>query len=345
MTHTRGKNITLADISRFRGELMGIAMVLIILFHIRLPQTDLGFGLKGVGDVGVDMFMFLSGIGLWFSWTKTPSLKHFFQRRYLRVYPTWLIVACLCFIHGFDGNWLGLVANIVIDWDFWSKGDITFWYVPAIMMLYTFTPLYIKLIKKHPIYRWTPVLFIIWCVMVQWVTPINARLGYLEIFWSRIPIFLIGINMGKGVMEKRAIESSSIYLLIALFALVLGTCFYLEQFLHGKYPLFMERMLYIPFTIATIILLNKLLALAPKYISPCFKFIGLISLEAYLIHYQFLLYVNAIVLKLGYNGHLSYWATFLLTIAVTLPLSWVLYKFVLFVEHKIILRRSGSKHA
>ena len=33
--------------------------------------------------------------GLWFSWMKNPSAKHFFIRRYLRIYPTWLIKMCI----------------------------------------------------------------------------------------------------------------------------------------------------------------------------------------------------------------------------------------------------------
>ena len=77
------KDIELANISRFRGELMGAAMLFIILFHVALPREDAFFGLRRMGNVGVDMFLFLSGIGLWFSWTKNPSAKHFFIRRYL----------------------------------------------------------------------------------------------------------------------------------------------------------------------------------------------------------------------------------------------------------------------
>ncbi len=81
------KDIELANISRYRGELMGAAMLFIILFHVALPREDAFFGLRRMGNVGVDMFLFLSGIGLWFSWMKNPSAKHFFIRRYLRIYP------------------------------------------------------------------------------------------------------------------------------------------------------------------------------------------------------------------------------------------------------------------
>lgn len=92
------KDIELANISRFRGELMGAAMLFIILFHVALPREDAFFGLRRMGNVGVDMFLFLSGIGLWFSWTKNPDVRHFFVRRYLRIYPAWLIIACLFYI-------------------------------------------------------------------------------------------------------------------------------------------------------------------------------------------------------------------------------------------------------
>ena len=92
------KDIELANISRFRGELMGAAMLFIILFHVGLPREDAFYGLRRMGNVGVDMFLFLSGIGLWFSWMKNPDTKRFFIRRYLRIYPAWLIIACLFYI-------------------------------------------------------------------------------------------------------------------------------------------------------------------------------------------------------------------------------------------------------
>src|SRR3712207_9227987 len=70
----RIKEIELSNISKYRGELMGAAMLFIILFHVSLPRYDMFFGLRRMGNIGVDIFLFLSGIGLWFSWTKNhPS--------------------------------------------------------------------------------------------------------------------------------------------------------------------------------------------------------------------------------------------------------------------------------
>ena len=60
-------DIELQNISRYRGELMGAAMLFIMLFHVELARSDLFFGLRRMGNIGVDMFLFLSGVGLWFS--------------------------------------------------------------------------------------------------------------------------------------------------------------------------------------------------------------------------------------------------------------------------------------
>ena len=211
----RTKDIELANISRFRGELMGAAMLFIILFHVGLPRTDLFFGLRRCGNIGVDIFLFLSGIGLWFSWVKQPSTWSFYRRRLLRILPAWLIMASLYYIPRFNpqtGSIIDLIGNITINWNFWLHDELTFWYIPAIMMLYLWAPPYMKLITKHPIYRWSVVLMVLWCVMVQWIIPVHHAVGHLEIFWSRVPIFFLGINFGEMVRREVRIDGAAVWL-------------------------------------------------------------------------------------------------------------------------------------
>lgn len=321
-------DIDLGGISTYRGQQMGVAMIIIMFFHVYLSRWSPFYGLYRMGNVGVDIFLFLSGVGLWFSWVKTPSLKHFFARRYMRVYPAWFVIALLFYGQRFNGNWLYLIDNITINWNFWRYGELTFWFLPAIMLLYAFAPFYIKLIRQNNVYRWLPVMMIVWSVMVQWIPTLHANFNHLEIFWSRIPIFLIGINMGESVMGKRTIKGNSTYLLILFFALTLGSSIYLEQQLHGKFPLFIERMLYIPLTITFVLLLNNLLKYSPVWLNKAFAFIGTISLEVYLIHVEF-------VLKPLQQQHLGYWLTLLLTIIISLPLAWLLHKAIVLVEKYI----------
>ncbi len=312
-------SIELANISKYRGEQMGLAMLFIILFHTALPRNDMFFGLHRCGNVGVDIFLFLSGVGLWFSWMKTPHLKRFYWRRFIRIYPAWLIIACLYYIPRFSGDWVDLIGELTINWDFWRYDELTFWYIPAIMALYLLAPPYMMLLRKHPIYRWLPVLMVLWCILVQWVPPIHHAVGHLEIFWSRVPIFFIGINFGEMVKEKKEIDGAGIWMLILAFVMSFGSTLYLEQMTHGKFPLYVERMIYIPFTISTILMLNRVLRRMPQWFNAFWRFFGTISLEAYLLHLHFVMtYIKPY--------HLGYWPTALLTILVTIPLAWILHK-------------------
>lgn len=333
------KAIELSKISQYRAELMGLAMLFVILFHVGLPRHDMFFGLKRMGNIGVDFFLFLSGMGLWFAWTKSPNTLPFLLKRILRVYPAWIIVACLYYIPdlyfsqwvGHSGhalNLLDLLGDIAINWGFWLHDELTFWYIPAIMMLYLFSPLYMRLIQKYPIYRNLPFLMMMWCIIVQYVSPLHQTLGHIEIFWSRVPIFFIGINMGERIKNKDFIEPSGRILCLIFFIVSLSSCIYLEQIKHGKFPLFLERMLYIPLTLSGIVILISLLEHTPSKIKQCLVFIGSISLELYLIHHHFILiYLE----KLNY----SYWITFFLTMAIATPIAWLLHKVVSGLTSKI----------
>ncbi|MGI6222669.1 MAG: acyltransferase family protein [Prevotella sp.] len=317
-------DIELSNISRFRGELMGLAMIFIVLFHVALPRSDAFFGLRRIGNIGVDMFLFLSGIGLWFSWMSHPDARRFYLRRLQRIYPAWLVVACVYYIPNYlhhlgrSTSLFDLMGDIAFDWDFWFNADLTFWYIPATMMLYLFAPAYMELIRRHPVYRWSVVVMICWCILVQWVTPIHNALGHLEIFWSRVPIFFLGINMGESVRQRQQLDGESIWLILLTFVMTLAASIFLEQNRHGAFPLFVERMLYIPLTVTAILLLNRVLRRTPQWFNRGLAFVGAVSLEAYLIHAGFVIpWLNH--LRLGY------WTTFLSCCAITLPASWLLH--------------------
>lgn len=320
-------SIELANISRFRAEQMGAAMLFVILFHVALDRGDPFYGLRRCGNVGVDIFLFLSGVGLWFSWVKTPDVLRFYRRRLLRIVPTWIVVATAFYLPDYLGarrfshSIVDLIGDITINWDFWLHDELTFWYVPAIMALYLVAPWYMRLIQSRPVYRWLPLLMVIWCVMVQWVLPIHHVVGHIEIFWSRVPIFFIGINFGEMVRTRRQLSSDAVWLLLVTFLMTFGTCLYLEQVRHGQFPLFVERMLYIPFTVCTVLVMNRIFRRTPQWVNRLFRFVGALSLEAYLIHIHFVLvYVQPY--------HLGYWPTFLVTVAITLPIAWLLQRLI-----------------
>ncbi len=336
-----GGGISLADISRFRGELMGLAMLFIILFHVWVRRDDPFYGLHRCGNVGVDMFLFLSGVGLWFAWTRHPDTRLFYARRFARIFPAWLVMACLFYVPDFLGSGrysssLGdLIGDVTLNLGFWEHDELTFWYIPAIMALYIAAPPYMWLVSRLPVYRWLPVLMVVWCVAVQWVEPLHSAVGHIEIFWSRVPVFFLGINAGQLVMERRCLQKGSMPLLLVAFGMTFGTCLYLEQELHGRFPLFVERMIYIPLTFTTVLLLARMLRRTPGWMNAALRTVGALSLECYLIHSNF-------VLVHIHHMHLGYWQTFLLTTAITVPAAWLLQRMVSPVVHMLTPAKGGQ---
>ena len=328
------KPFPLNDISRYRGELMGLAMVLIILFHVSLPRHDSFYGLVRMGNIGVDIFLFLSGIGLWFSWEGMSNKPGTFSRRWLdfyarrlrRVYPAWLVVATLFYLPRFLerpsrslSSYIDLAGDILVNWDFWLHDELTFWYIPATMMLYVFAPPYMEAVRRHPIMRWLVVLPLMWCVIVQYITPIHTAVGHIEIFWSRVPIFFLGINIAESIRRRELADGTIVWLAAVMLAVSLPSCVWLEQMRHGRFPLFLERMLYIPFAVSLLILLTRMLPHSGRWIRSTLAWIGGISLETYLIHAEF-------VLKPLRQYHLGYWPTALLTALISFLLAWMLHK-------------------
>lgn len=328
------RDIHLSDISRHRAAIMGIAMICIILFHVGVPRNDAFYGVCRMGNIGVDIFLFLSGIGLWYSWTREPSERQTFFRRWLtfywrrlrRVYPAWIIVSAAFYIPRFmardshsAAEWADLFGDVLLNWDFWLNDELTFWYIPATMMLYIFAPPYMALIRRLPDCRWLVVAAFMWCIIVQYVTPIHNAVGHIEIFWSRVPVFFLGINIASGVKADRTLHRHMLWLIILLFAMSLSACVWLEQMRHGRFPLFVERMLYIPLAVSFVLLLTQLLNRTPRSFNKAMIWVGGISLETYLLHIEF-------VMRDIKAFHLGYWPTALLTITITLPIAWLLHK-------------------
>ena len=326
------KPMNLHDLSRFRGELMGIAMLVVMMFHVGFSRYDtIWFCMNRCGNVGVDMFLFLSGIGLWYAWCKgTQNLLVFYRRRFQRIYPAWLLLSSLYYVPlYFEGKFtlLQTIGNILIGWRLWSGFVDEFWFIPMILAFYLVAPFYMMLIRKHEAWRWLPMVAMVFCVLLQYWQPLNVAAGHLEILFSRVPIFLLGINAGQWVKEERQLEPHAFWLLLLLFVLSFGVCINFENGLRGRFPLFLERMVYIPLSISALLLLCKVLAHSPQWLTKALAFVGTVSLELYLIHVNF-------VLKYLQPYNFGYWLTLLLMTAIALLLAWIIHKLLSLIPWK-----------
>ena len=89
------------NLSKYRKVLMGVQIILIIIFHFTEDCKIYDVRFSGIINLfyryirssGVDMFLLLSGLGLYFSWKKKPEPKAFYKKRYMRILIPYFIVA------------------------------------------------------------------------------------------------------------------------------------------------------------------------------------------------------------------------------------------------------------
>lgn len=76
-------------LSKYRGVLMGVQILLIMAFHYTEDLSNAADHFNGpaqvfydyIGSSGVDMFLMISGLGLYYSWKRNPDAGAFYRKR------------------------------------------------------------------------------------------------------------------------------------------------------------------------------------------------------------------------------------------------------------------------
>lgn len=233
------KKDILALISRYRTALMGFAALWVMLYHEWISLfggSVLGYAerfITGMGYYGVDIFFFLSGMGLVFAIGKYP-LKEFYKRRFVRVLIPYLIAVTVCW---FTRQWSpAFYFKTLVGYNFWAVDIYTvLWFIYAIMTVYLLFPLYYALLRRFSRKGlFTALALVVWVLL-------SAALGSilrtdLYGFLNRVPIFLTGVLAGEWAKEKKQILFGWKHLAISIFALLLGVVFFFLTY-YRKMPL------------------------------------------------------------------------------------------------------------
>lgn len=220
-------------INKYRKEIMGFAIIWVMCLHcyaklteeLHIPVVAFVFS---QGNLGVEIFLFLSGIGLYYSMSKDSAPLPFYWRRIKRVVLPWLLLSCPYWIvktviadreglGSFFLNWTGF--------SFWRDGITTVWYVAFIILLYFLYPVVFRIQQKKSIFLFVMigVVFLVNFAML-WLCP--AYYEKTEIALSRIPIFLLGSYVGALLKNKawnnRKQVGFAVYTLVLLVLYVLG---------------------------------------------------------------------------------------------------------------------------
>ena len=207
-----GLKMTCQIISKHRGKLMGVAAIWIYIFHI-LPSPAFaeayGMGkiwwyIRNAGFCGVDMFLFLSGLGLAYHLHRHPisdwrSGLHFLKQRFYRIYVVFLPFTL---IYALLDRWsIGIILQRLVCLDQFSVNLYNFcWYVCCILLMYLLTPMLFELVKR-------PAAAAVLTAGYLWL--LFALRGILRsdlyAIAVRVPVFVLGLWAAQYSRESRRI--------------------------------------------------------------------------------------------------------------------------------------------
>ena len=290
----------LKDISTFRSELMGWAILWIMMLHFTFTQIKpLGF-VAQFGFAGVELFILVSGFGLFLSLDKNSNLTHFYKKRFLRIFPTYYLLGIFASIFLYHDTIITYVFRYTTI-GFWIGGVYGEWYIPSIVILYLFAPFLKKLYDRKLFYLIVSVCYI--GFLTSYILIVNNYITKGEphfFLLYRIPAFLFGMACAYWI-KKGISEKYYYYLLIA------GIPFFILLFpLHHEIYNFkyFSLVFLLPIITLCFIIISKLI----RPINPLFSTIGKASLEIYIIQGMFFhaILTGLIIIPSEYHDMISF---------------------------------------
>lgn len=224
-------------LSEYRGVLMGVETISIVIFHLvnacrthDLHYTFVAqFIYKYIGSSGVDVFLILSGIGLYFSWKKNQDYLTFYKKRYLRIIVPYIIIAVIGWgIRDlvFDNNIVSFFKDVTFI-TFFTEGERWFWYVLMIAVCYFIFPYVFDAFEKAEDYISEQMRLLFLCLF-NTIIVVLLELYYenlyndISVALLRFTPFFLGCYWGKIVFEKRKTTFLNIFIFIILSFIIAG---------------------------------------------------------------------------------------------------------------------------
>ncbi len=322
---------------------MGVQIILLFIFHFTetCMKSDINYTESAynyftyIRSSGVDAFLFLSGMGLYFSWTKQPDYGCFLKKRFWKILPSYFMVAVpvwfwVDIIYSRSGGIKFLQDLFFVS--FFTEDVKTYWYVLMIIICYLVFPFFYKYVaySKDKITEQMSVLtictsFTLFIVMIQ--NYHNSLYENIDLALFRFPVFIVGILLGKYVYENRKIKKHYIYILLGICVLLLGPLEFYDVRILGFY---IRALLNLSLSLLLIIFFeyiskknNRWCAVGYRGVVKVLSCFGSCTYEIYLVH----LSVRKIMNLLGYE-----------VCYIRYAVIWVLISFVL----SIILKKCAD---
>lgn len=277
-----------SQISKFRPALMGIATILIFIVHAPDNGVMMPNALKTIcalGSLGVDLFLLLSGFGLWYSLNRLFSdkllmtwggVKYWYSVRYKRILiPYALIVGPISVLEVLRGEsvWTSILNFSTINYWLNHRGA---WFIAMLIPLYAITPVHYMACnrtKSPTLYNMAIILFLVVAasIKVDFSSAVLSKLfDNMQFVAFRLPSFFIGYMLAPFAKDGKSV---SLIWMVMIPLIIVATM----RFLHfGYWPGF----LVLPLVVFSSYILKHAGCLGYEILS----FFGQISLESYLFN-------------------------------------------------------------
>lgn len=339
-------------LSKYKAEIYGFSILWIMLFHgleMKYMAIDnkIAFISKFIahGNCGVDVFLFLSGIYLFFSVSKDANIHHFYIKRALKIFLPFFLIDGLFWLYQciwIRKDVLDFISNMTF-YSFWNGSSVkTVWFIALLVPLYILYPFIYKGIRRSMNYPVICIVYIFSIIIFSYACCYLISLNdysyfkSIEIAMTRIPVFLLGCYCGKLTFEKK--EIPSIILLLTLMILLWGLYYF---YFH---PFSLVKAYRIPyFFIGPSIAIWGCIIfdiINNKYINKILSFLGGISLELYLSHVIFRILTINLNLYNSTNFVSNYHRYLIAVVVVSIGISFIVSKLCNYIAHKICLKYS-----
>ena len=298
------KNNDYSLISKYRSVLMGIAILMIMFCHFDVAQSHHEMSVNSLArilhtfTVGVDIFLFLSGVGLFYSYTKKKTTYITFQKkRIIRLFPLYFLIAGITYIV-YDtiiiNFGLGKFLRDIFFISWFTESSTKYWYILVIAVFYLMFPVLYNFIHdgRNGLLK-TVFLSLFWWLGVEAICYFMPTVSHFRIALERMPVFAFGIYCGKLSYDKAELKRIPIYLITIwgyIFFLLLKTPIIKRFAEQLYYP--MRAFLSLSIIVTVILILEWLkgeLKRVYNALIVVFSWFGSVTLELYLLHQSYMI--------------------------------------------------------
>lgn len=274
----------------YRSVWMGIAIIWIMLFHSQISLPNPLNWLLLIGYGGVDIFLFASGIGNYYSYLKDKAPLKFFKRRLFRLAPAYIpiiLIWCLYFVLYKEMSIWAVIGNL-FGVQFLSTSGIAFnWFITGLLICYLLTPYLAEFIHNHKLFENFLLVIVLIIFSLSFMNDEN-----LVLVMTRLPIYTLGMIFAKH--EDTIIRKKAVYLVCGFFIgniLLFLSYKFLYKYLWNYGLHWFPFILIVP---GACWIMSELSALCDRCFLSVFvrfvKFLGTFTFEIYLVYF-FALYL------------------------------------------------------